>query len=206
MDDSDVLFELLERTAKRTSVGPPPMAAMLAHASRVRRRRAALTSTAVLIAVVASVGGFWLLYTVANPEGDRAQVAASPLPPRSTSAAPTNDTNLDGEWIVRALVGTDGQSVLPASAGERLRMTFAHGAMTGNTGCNSVFGSYEQSRAQGQDLRFPSDKLGTTLVACKDEAPLISRLLDVRHVSGSADARLLYAENWMIIAELRRAP
>lgn len=66
--------------------------------------------------------------------------------------------------------------------------------------------SYEQGGTQHQDLQLPGDKLGTTLVACQDEPPLMSRVIDVRHVSGSADTRFLHAENWMIIAELRRAP
>lgn len=55
-----------------------------------------------------------------------------------------------------------------------------------------------------QDLRFPREQLGSTLVSCTDEPPLVSRLLNVRHVSGSAGVRYLHAENWMIVAELRR--
>lgn len=71
---------------------------------------------------------------------DRAPGAASSPASGLTSAARTNETSLEGDWLVRALVGTDGTSVLPASAGDRVRLTFADGAMSGNTGCNSVFG------------------------------------------------------------------
>jgi len=204
MTDQDALSELLERLGERTSVGPPPVAVMLARARRARRRRTVMASTAAMVAVVASVGGVWVLSSLFSQGGDRAQIASgSPSPAVSTSAAPTSETSLEGDWIVRALVGTDGQSVLPASARDRVKLTFAHGAMTGTTGCNSVFGSYEQGGAQGQDLRFPGERLGSTLVAC-EEPPLIPRLLDVRHVSGSAGVRYLQAENWIVIAELRR--
>ena len=61
-------------------------------------------------------------------------------------------------------------------------------------------------RDQGQDLVFPRAQLGSTLVGCRDEPPLDTRLLAVRHVSGSGDVRYLHAANWMIIAELRQTP
>ena len=79
-------------------------------------------------------------------------------------------------------------------------MTFTKGEMSGDSGCNSVFGTYEQD---GDDLTFPPRQLGSTLVGC-DEPPLVRRLLDVRHLSGSGDVRYLHAGNWMIIVELRR--
>ena len=217
MNDADVLSELLERAAERTKVGPPPMTAMMARAHRARRRRAVMVSAATGVAMIATVGGTWLLSSLHNAGGDTPAQTASAVPtaamstPRlpsataSTPAAPTNGTSLEGDWIVRALVGTDGQSLLPKTAAGRVTLTFAHGAMTGTTWCNSVFGTYEQGGTQDQDLRFPHEKLGSTAVGCS-EPPLLARLLDVRHVSGSAGVRYLHAENWMIVVELRRAP
>lgn len=102
-------------------------------------------------------------------------------------------------------MGVGGQSVLTNSARGKVRLTFADGGVTGTTGCNSVFGTYEQSGDKGQDLRFPRKGLGSTLVGCSDEAPLVSRLLQVRHVSGSAGIRTLLAANWLIIVQLRRS-
>ncbi|MEP6761858.1 MAG: META domain-containing protein [Sporichthyaceae bacterium] len=123
---------------------------------------------------------------------------------RAAANEPTTSTDLNGTWNVRALVGPNGQSVLPDSARDNVRLTFADGEMTGTTGCNDVFGTYEQTGDNDQDLRFPRRQLGSTLVGCTDEPPLVSRLLEVRHVSGSAGVRYLHAVNWMIIAELRR--
>lgn len=105
---------------------------------------------------------------------------------------------------MRALVGRDGQSVLPGPYADKVRMTFQNGEMTGTTGCNDVGGPYEQSGNQGQDLVFPRAQLGSTLALCRDDPPLVTRLLEVRHVSGSGDVRYLHAANWMIVAELRR--
>lgn len=173
----------------------------------------------VLVAVVVTITLLVMpgcsIETSGSPQGQATigsgpqQVTQTPVasnsrsPAGSTSDRPTTDTSLDGDWTVRALVGTSGQSVLSASAIDKMKLTFARGDMTGTTVCNSVWGTYEQGGAQ--DLRFFNEKLGTTLVACRDEPPLTSRLLDVRHVSGSSDVRYLHAENWMIIAELRRA-
>jgi heat shock protein HslJ len=204
MTDSELLTELLERAAERTNVGPPPLEHMVAGARRKRRRRAMLLTAATAAAVVAAVGVTAVLSTPGgNPERDPTP-ATSASPEPSTSAEPTTRIDLEGTWTVRALVGANGESVLPDSARGRVRLTFADGEMTGSTGCNSVFGTYEQGGDEGQDLRFPREQLGSTLVGCGDEPPLVSRLLDVRHVSGSTGVRYLHAENWMIVAELRR--
>ena len=113
------------------------------------------------------------------------------------------DTNLSGTWTVKALVGPDGESVLVESGRALPRLTFEDGQMNGSTGgCNSVFGTYVVGGDQARDLSFPRNQLGSTLVGC-EEAPLVDRLLDVRHVSGAEGVRYLHAENWMIIAELR---
>lgn len=112
----------------------------------------------------------------------------------------TTEPTLRGTWAVRALVGSQGESVLGGPYARKLEMTFTDGEMSGNSGCNTIFGPYEQN---GQDLTFPPRRLGSTLVGC-DEPPLLRRLLDVRHLSGSGDVRYLHADNWMIVAELHR--
>jgi heat shock protein HslJ len=117
-------------------------------------------------------------------------------PTASNSPEPT----LSGRWAVRALVGPHGESVLVGPYADELEMTFTKGHMSGHSGCNSVFGTYEKDR---EDLTFPPRQLGSTLVGC-DEPPLVRRLLDVRHVSGAGDVRYLHADNWMIVAALRR--
>lgn len=199
------LTELLERVGERTHVGPPPVERMMAGARRMRRRRSMLLTAATAAAVVATVGGATLLSAPGSNSQDHTTPAASPSVTPTTSGELPASVDLEGAWRVRALVGANGQSVfLPDSPGDRPRLTFTDGEMTGTTGCNDVFGTYKQSGGQGQDLRFPPQQLGSTLVGCSDEPPLVSRLLDVRHVSGSAGTRYLHAENWMIVAKLRR--
>lgn len=205
------LTDLLERAAERTHVGPPPLDEMLARARHGRRRRTVLLTAAASAAVLVAVGGTAVLSgpgSDSQPDAGPAGGSVSPAPTGSMSPGPSNgtkvDTSLNGTWTVRALIGSNGQSVLPASYAHRVEMTLDDGEMTGTTGCNDVFGVYKQSGENGQDVVFPRAPLGSTLVGCRDEPPLIARLLQVRHVSGSGNVRYLHADNWMIIAELRR--
>lgn len=195
------LTDLLECAVDQTHVGPPPLKAMLARSHHVRRRRtvllAAAASAAVVVVVVVSAV---LSGPGINPQPDPAPLTTtSPGPPENKSS-----TALNGTWTVRSLVGANGQSVLTNSYAHKVLMTFKNGKMTGTTGCNGVFGTYRQSGEQGQDFVFSRTQLGSTRVKCSDEPPLVTRLLAVRHASGSGDVRYLHAANWMIIAELRR--
>ena len=117
-------------------------------------------------------------------------------------AATSPSNSLDGTWTVVGLVGPNGESVLPDAYQGKVTLTFDHGQLSGSTGCNDVFGTYVQT---GRDLVFPAADLGSTLVGCGDEPPLVSRLLDVRHISGSGDVRRLHADNWMILVVLHRS-
>lgn len=198
------LSDLLEGAAERTQVGPPPVELMVAGARRTRRRRAMLLTASTVAGVVAVVGGTTLLSLPSSTSHDPLTPSHSPSSSPSVPGEPTGKTDLTGTWTVSTLVGAGGQSVLPASARGKVRLTFADGRITGTTGCNDVFGTYQQSGNTGQDLRFPRSKLGSTLVGCSDEPPLVSRLLAVRHVSGSAGIRTLHAANWMIVIQLRR--
>lgn len=203
------LTDLLERAAERTHVGAPPLEEMLARTRHRRRRRTALLTAAASAAAIVAVGGTAVLSGAGSdpqhPAGP-ADRSVSPAPTDSTSPSPSTGTatSLNGTWRVLALIGSNGQSVLPASYAHEVKLTLHDGKMTGTTGCNDVFGVYKQSGEDGQDLVFPRTPLGSTLVGCRDEPPLIARLLEVRHVSGSGNVRSLHADNWMIIAELRR--
>jgi heat shock protein HslJ len=107
---------------------------------------------------------------------------------------------LVGSWDVVGLKGSDGASVLTGQFADDLQLSFADNAMTGVSGCNDIFGEYTQS---GADVVFMRDALGTTLVGCH-EPPLLSRLMEVRQVSGSGETRSLRAEDGSVIVDLRR--
>ncbi len=99
------------------------------------------------------------------------------------------DTNLNGSWTVKALVGPDGESVLPESGRALPWLTFDDGKVNGSTGgCNSVFGTYLEGGDQARGLSFPRHQLGSTLVGC-EEGPLVDRreLDDHRGDFGPAD-------------------
>ena len=194
------LTDLLERAADRTQVGPPPLDDMLARARHVRRRAVLLTAAASAVVVAVAGGTAALSGPGSSPQRDPAPADTSVSPGPTTEGS--TSSALNGSWTVRALVGSGGQSVLPASYAHKVEMTFKDGELTGTTGCNDVFGTYEQSGDRG--LVFPRAQLGSTQVGCGDEPPLLTRLLDVRHVSGSGDVRSLHAANWMIVAQLRR--
>lgn len=133
------------------------------------------------------------------PQGSVIVQGAEPPAERPT-ASKSPEPTLSGTWAVHALVGPQGKSELVGPYADELEMTFRNGDMSGSSGCNSVFGTYKQD---GGDLTFRPRQLGSTLVGC-NEPPLLRRLLDVRHLSGSGDARFLHAGNWMIVVELRR--
>jgi heat shock protein HslJ len=203
MTDPD-LSELLERAGERTHVGPPPIASMVAGASRTRRSRTLMLAAGASAAVLLMAGGATVLTTLGGNAPQSPTLAGSPSPRLSAPAEVPPAGSVEGTWTVDALVGKNGQSVLPDSARNELRLTLSDGKLTGTTGCNSVFGTYERGGDDGRDLHFPHPDLGSTTKDCADEPPLVSRLLDVRHVSGSGAVRQLHAENWMIIAVLRR--
>jgi heat shock protein HslJ len=195
------LTELLEAAGDRTHVGPPPVAEIVASARR-RRRHTMLVTAGAAAAVVLTIGGATILAAPGINSVYPAGPAVSPSTAPSDQAKPTS---IEGTWTVEALVGPGGQSVLPDARKGQVVLTFADGEVTGATGCNSIFRSYEHGGQDGGDLRFLRVELGSTLVDCADEPPLLTRLLEVRHVSGSGNVRRLHAENWMIIADLRRA-
>lgn len=77
MTDSK-LTDLLERTAARTPVGPPPLDTLYAGAARRRRRRTGLVAAAVAVAAV--IGGSTVL-TSRGPTGPLTSPTPAPVPP-----------------------------------------------------------------------------------------------------------------------------
>jgi len=119
---------------------------------------------------------------------------------KEQSKAAASQPPLSGTWAVKTLVDADGQSVLAARYADRVQLTFSNGTMSGDSGCNDLGGPYTQD---GADLVF-SPEMMTTLVGCKGEPPLMTRLLAVRHLSGAGDVRYLLDAADAKIAELHR--
>lgn len=193
------LSDLLERSAALTQVGPPPLEEMLEHARVVRRRRAAtlLGGLAAAVGVVAVVASQTLFATTPSihlyDDPTATPTVTAPTAPAAGS--------LLGTWKVAKLVSADGRQLIAPRYDDQVRLTFTRkGEVTGRTGCNDVFGSYEQDDGE---LVVPSEDLGTTLVGCTDEPPLVERLTAVRRVIGTAKERYLLDGQGALVAELR---
>jgi heat shock protein HslJ len=196
----DILTDLLERSAERIAVGPAPLAAIERGARRRGRRTTTLAAVAAFAVAAAATGGVMMTRHHTPTPGPAHQVVKHP---HQQTLGP-DAVQLDGTWVVRALVDQGGRSVLPVKDQGLLRLRFHDGRVTGSTTCNTVSGRYVQSGAKGQDLRFPPNSLGTTLVGCQDEPPLSQELLQVRHVSVAGGQVYLHAANWMIVIALSR--
>lgn len=109
------------------------------------------------------------------------------------------DTDLTGTWRVVSILGADGKLELVESP-EGVWISFDDGEYGARTVCNSVGGKYTQD---GADIGI--SEVGSTLVGCR-EVPLAERLMDVRHVSGAGDKRVLHSDTdrGNVLIELRR--
>jgi len=144
-----------------------------------------------------------MLLTAGCGQDASTRTAGSTTSPTTVESSQVEtDSGIEGEWIVHALFDAAGQPLMDTSRPEVLP-AFHEGDMSGHTGCNGIFGRYEQP---GDDeLRFPPRTLGTQLRFCRDEPPLLGRLHAVRYVSGTGDAvRYLHDEDGAVVAELRR--
>jgi heat shock protein HslJ len=193
------LTDLLERVAERTDVGAAPLAAIRQGVRRRRRRNGVLGGAGLTAAVVAATVAVPVLsnpgHDVTPPGPATSQSTQSPVP------SPPRQIDLEGKWIVIALVGRDGRPALPQHRPNRARLTFHDGRLGGTTGCNDLFGRYVQ---RGVTLRFPSRSLGSTLVGCSWEPPLVSRLLDVRSVAHDQGGTYLEDANGKVVVALVR--
>jgi heat shock protein HslJ len=205
---TDQTRSTLDRLMKDVPMGPAPIDTLLAagRAAKRRKRRALVAGAAAATALVLGGGAMATQALTGAGDNTERQIATDPsLTPAEVSTGDTEPPSgtLDGTWTVQALVGPDGDPVLPAAYRGKVQLTFADGEVTGTTGCNDIFGSYQHD---GEDLRFPPAELGTTLVDCNNEPPLLQRLEDVRHISTGEDPESisLHADNWKIVAVLER--
>ena len=197
MNDAS-LAELLERAADQTPVHPAPVATMLA--KRRHRRRATLAVASVAVGVVAIAGGTAAL---TGSEPDRPGTSAQlPSPSPEVSVPP-----LAGTWVVTEFLDEDGHNALAPVYEGKVTLTFNHGILRGFTGCNHLTGSYVQSAGDGHDLRFlygvRKYSMGITLMGCHpDDAPLFSRLADVRTVVPDGETRRFLDSDGNTVLEL----
>jgi hypothetical protein len=198
--NDDILTDLLERAAERIAVGPAPLTAIERGARRRGQRTTTLAAVAAFAVAAAVTGGVMVTRHHTQTPGPTHQVVKH----RHQQTLGPDAVQLDGTWVVRALIGQGGRSVLPVKDQGLLRLRFHDGRVTGSTTCNTVTGRYVQSGAKGQDLRFPPNSLGTTLVGCQDEPPLSQELLQVRHLSVADGQVYLHAANSMIVIALSR--
>jgi heat shock protein HslJ len=75
---------------------------------------------------------------------------------RFAAAAPEPDASLVGTWWLETLIEGDAASTVAAPASLHID---DQGAVTGSTGCNTLFGSYEAASG--------FSRLGTTKMACE---------------------------------------
>jgi heat shock protein HslJ len=196
---SDHLAVLLDRAADQLQVSPAPTQRILAARRRAHRRQNAtqfaLAAVAVVIVIATATVTIW------SGDGGR----AVPAGPATTAQSPqTIDTQLDGTWLVIALAGSEPTpSALSGYFEGRVLLKFDDGRMTGQTGCNAIGASYEQSGDLGQDITFIGGSFSE--VACPEgEPPLLDKLGTVRHVSGAGSSRYLLAEDDQVVFELQR--
>ncbi|MFN7150112.1 MAG: META domain-containing protein [Microthrixaceae bacterium] len=199
MTNNEHLSELLERTAERVNVGPPPVDAMIGAAARVRRR-ARVGTVIVMSLLLIVLGG--VAFAIRD-------MPSAPIAGEDRSVTDLTDSQveisaMEGTWDVVALVGESGKSVMPPELHGKVSLTFDDGALVGDTGCNLIRGTYGTEPNDGEGLRLTLELSSITRAACAVEAPLVERLGTVRYTTVSDGHRYLHAENWMIVAQLRR--
>jgi heat shock protein HslJ len=191
------LTDLLERAAGRSEVGPPPLDGMLRRVRRRRRRHAVLGGAGLTAATVAVAIAVPVLTTSHHP-GDR---------PTPTITQPTRspdvhrEIDLQGRWIVTALVRRGGAAAPVAYHGTRFHFVFRRATVHAFDGCNELSGGYAV-----RDDRFHLKKnVAQTLVGCTPgPAPLFERLSDVRTVSRDPGGTYLEDARGNVVIALHR--
>jgi heat shock protein HslJ len=198
------LTDLLERAADRTEVGAPPVDAMLRGVRRRRRRHIVLAGAGLTAATVATA----ILVPVLATPGQE-DTPAIPLPStRSTQSPapspPHHDVDLEGRWIVTALVRGNGKPARATYRGTRLHMSFRNGTIRAYDGCNELSGGYALHGA-----RFNlKDDVASTLVGCLPPSPPLFGRLSVVHSVGrdQGGTYLKDADGNVVIALDRNCP
>ena len=180
------LTDLLERAADRTDVGPPPVDALLRGVRRRRRRYAVLGGVALsAVSVAAAIA----VPVLTNPPSDR-----TPAEPQTTSDSPATPTapavDLDGRYLVVALVRRNGRPAPTSYDHTRFHLVFRERVMHAFDGCNEFEGRYV---VRGDRFHLKGHVFQTAVGCMPGPAPLFDRLRDV--VSVARDQGGTYLED-----------
>ena len=191
------LTDLLERAADRTDVGPPPVDALLRGVRRRRRRHAVLGGVAVTAVAVAVAIAVPVLLRPGD-DGDRADVQ----PDLQDTTSPPRAIDLDGSYVVIALVRRDGRPAPATYRHARFHMSFRNGTIHASDNCNVLSGGYA---LRGDRFHLRRD-VTNTLVGCSPPPPpLFGRLGDVVSVArDQGGTYLVDASGHVVIALARR--
>jgi hypothetical protein len=191
------LTDLLERAADRTDVGPPPVDALLRSVRRRRRRHAVLGGLAVTAVAVAVAIAVPVLLRPGD-DGDRADVQ----PDLQDTTSPPRAIDLDGSYVVVALVRSNGRPAPATYRHHRLQMSFRNGTIRAGDGCNELESGYA---LRGDRFHLRRD-VTNTLVGCSPPPPpLFGRLGDVVSVArDQGGTYLVDASGHVVIALARR--
>lgn len=189
------LTDLLETAGDRHEVGSPPVDEILRDVRRRRRARAVLGGAGLTLATVTTA--------ILVPVLMRADEGATP--PQSTQSpvisSPPQSVDLEGRWIVAALVRHNGRAAPTTFHHTRLHLTFRDGTLRAFDGCNELGGGYV-SRAGGFHLK--SD-VTSTLVGCLPAPPpLFERLRDVVSVTRDQGGTYLEDASGHVVIALTR--
>jgi heat shock protein HslJ len=190
------LTDLLERAADRTDVGAPPLDALLRGVRRRRRRHAVLGGIGLtLVAVTTAIA----VPVLTNPPGDRTPAVPFVGGPASTQP-PAFD--LEGSYLVMALVRRNGRPAPATYHHVRMGMTFRDGTISATDGCNTLSGGFALN---GDRFRLKRDASVTLRDCAPGPPPLFERFGDV--VSVARDQGGTYLEDAsgdVVIALARR--
>jgi heat shock protein HslJ len=174
------LTDLLERAADRTDVGPAPVDGMLRGVRRRRHRHAALAGAGLTVVAVTTAIAVPVL---TDPPGDRSPAQPQTIPDSSSSTTtpspPARSIDLEGRWIVVALVRKSGRPAPTRYHHLRFHVEFRDGRVRASDGCNQLSGGYA---IDGDHLRLKHATV--TLRGCLPRpAPFFERLSDVTSVA-----------------------
>jgi heat shock protein HslJ len=190
------LTDLLERAADRTDVGPPPVDALLRGVRRRRRRHAVLGGVAVTAVSVAVAIAVPVLLQPGD-DGDRAEVQ----PDIQDTTSPPREIDLDGSYVVIALVRRDGRPAPATYRHARFHMSFRNGTIHASDNCNVLSGGYA---LHGDRFHLRRD-VTITLAGCMPPPPrLFERLEDVVSVARDQGGTYLEDASGSVVIALTR--
>ena len=194
------LTDLLETAGDRHEVGSPPVDEILRDVRRRRRARAVLGGAGLTLATVTTA----ILVPVlmrADDEATPPQPGTSHSTHPPVNSPPPQSVDLEGRWIVAALVRHNGRPAPTTFHHTRLHLTFRDGTLRAFDGCNELGGGYV-SRAGGFHLK---KDVTSTLVGCfPAPPPLFERLRDVVSVTRDQGGTYLEGAAGHVVIALTR--